>query len=95
MTQTGLIPAERIETSIYSVRGERVMLDRDLAALYGVETKVLKQAVRRNIDRFPADFMFVLNSTEFRNWRSQFVTSKNGPARPFGIRRWPSLNTVF
>ena len=76
MTQTGLIPAERIETSIYSVRGERVMLDRDLAALYGVETKVLKQAVRRNIDRFPADFMFVLNSTEFRNWRSQFVTSK-------------------
>ena len=76
MTQTGLITAERIERTIYSIRGERVMLDRDLAALYGVETKVLKQAVRRNIDRFPPDFMFVLNSIEFKNWRSQFVTSK-------------------
>ena len=76
MTQTGLIPVERIEKSIYSIRGERVMLDRDLAALYGVETKALKQAVRRNIDRFPPDFMFVLNSMEFKNWRSQFVTSK-------------------
>ncbi len=76
MTKTGLIPAERIEKTIYSIRGERVMLDRDLAALYGVETKVLKQAVRRNIDRFPADFMFVLDSIEFENWRSQFVTSK-------------------
>jgi len=52
------------------------MLDRDLAALYGVETKVLKQAAKRNIDRFPEDFMFVLNPAEFRNWRSQFVTSK-------------------
>jgi len=52
------------------------MLDRDLAALYGVETKVLKQAVKRNIDRFPEDFMFVLSKSEFRNWRSQFVTSK-------------------
>lgn len=51
------------------------MLDRDLAALYGVETKVLKQAVRRNMDRFPADFMFVLTPVEFKNWRSQFVTS--------------------
>ena len=76
MTQPSLIPAERIESSIYSIRGERVMLDRDLAALYGVETKVLKQAVKRNIDRFPADFMFVLNTAEFRVWRSQFVTSK-------------------
>ncbi len=76
MTQSGLIPAERIEQAIYLIRGEKVMLDRDLAALYGVETKVLKQAVRRNLDRFPVDFMFVLNATEFQNWRSQFVTSK-------------------
>ena len=76
MTQTGLIPAERIEKTIYSIRGERVMLDRDLAALYGVETKMLKRAVRRNIDRSPKDFMFVLNSTEFENWRCQFGTSK-------------------
>jgi hypothetical protein len=69
MIQTGLIPAERIANTIYFIRGERVMLDRDLAALYGVETKVLKQAVKRNIDRFPEDFMFVLNATEFNNWR--------------------------
>ena len=82
MTQTGLIPAERIEKTIYAIRGERVMLDRDLAALYGVETKVLKQAVRRNIDRFPADFMLVLNSIEFENWRSQFVTSKHDRMGP-------------
>ena len=75
MTQTSLIPAERIETFIYSIRGERVMLDRDLAALYGVETKMLKRAVRRNRYRFPKDFMFVLNSTEFQNWRCQFGTS--------------------
>ena len=94
MTQSDLIPAERIEASIYSIRGERVMLDRDLAALYGVETKVLKQAVKRNIDRFPRDFMFVLTSIEFRNWRSQFVTS-NADAKDFAIRRWLSLNMGF
>ena len=61
---------------IYFIRGEKVMLDRDLAALYGVSTKALKQAVKRNIDRFPDDFMFELNPAEFENWRSQFVTSK-------------------
>ena len=75
MIQSGLIPAERIANAIYFIRGEKVMLDRDLAALYGVETKVLKQAVRRNLDRFPEDFMFVLTTREFKNWRSQFVTS--------------------
>jgi len=53
------------------------MLDRDLADLYGVQTKVLKQAVRKNIDRFPDDFMFELTDEEFQNWRSQFVTSKS------------------
>ena len=52
------------------------MLDRDLAALYGVEIRALKQAVRRNIDRFPFDFMFELTDTEFKKWRTQFVTSK-------------------
>jgi len=57
------------------------MLDRDLAELYGVETKVLKQAVRRNIDRFPADFMFELTGDEFNNLRSQIVTSSWGGAR--------------
>ena len=53
------------------------MLDRDLAELYGVETKVFKQAVRRNIDRFPSDFMFEMTKAEFADWRSQFVTSKS------------------
>ena len=69
------VPVERIEKAIYMIRGERVMLDRDLAELYGVETKALKQAVRRNLGRFPEDFMFVLAKDEFENWRSQFVTS--------------------
>jgi ORF6N domain-containing protein len=71
------IPSERIQSTIYLVRGEKVMLDRDLARLYGVSTKALKQAVRRNISRFPEDFMFVLERGEFNIWRSQFVTSKS------------------
>ena len=75
MTQHDLIPADRIESAIYYIRGEKVMLDRDLARLYGVTTKVLKQAVKRNIDRFPDDFMFVLNPAEFEDWRCQFGTS--------------------
>jgi ORF6N domain len=94
MTQTDLIPPERIEASIYSIRSERVMLDRDLAVLYGVETKALKRAVRRNIDRFPKDFMFVLNSTEFENWRRQFGTSKQ-IGKDFAIRLWPLPNMEF
>ena len=72
-----LVPAELIEKKIYLIRGQKVLLDRDLAELYGVETKVLKQAVRRNIKRFPDDFMFQLSKAEFTHWRSQFVTSKN------------------
>ena len=72
-----LIPIELIASKIYLIRNVKVMLDRDLAELYGVETKVLKQAVRRNIDRFPADFMFEMTKSEFENWRSQFVTSKS------------------
>ena len=72
-----LVPIELIASKIYLIRGIKVMLDRDLAELYGVETKVLKQAVRRNIDRFPADFMFEMTKSEFENWRSQFVTSKS------------------
>ena len=69
------VPIERVEKAILLVRGEKVMLDRDLAALYEIPTKALKQAVRRNIDRFPDDFMFVLDKIEFDAWRSQFVTS--------------------
>ena len=72
---TILMSAARIERVIYLIRDEKVMLDRDLAALYGVSTKALKQAVKRNLTRFPNDFMFVLNAREFEIWRSQFVTS--------------------
>lgn len=70
------IADEIIMNKIYLVRNQKVMMDRDLAELYGVETKVLKQAVRRNTERFPKDFMFEMNKKELENWRSQFVTSK-------------------
>lgn len=72
-----LIQEENIALSIYQIRGQKVMLDRDLAKLYGVETRTLKQAVKRNIKRFPPDFMFELKKEEFENWRSQFVTSNS------------------
>ena len=78
------ILVERIEQSILLVRGEKVMLDADLAQLYGVETRVLVQAVRRNLDRFPSDFMFRLSMEEFSHLRSQVVTS-----RSWGGRRYP------
>ena len=70
-----IIPFERIQQVIYLIRGQKVMLDYDLADMYGVSTKVLKQAVRRNSDRFPSDFMFELTNQEFTNLRSQIVTS--------------------
>ena len=76
-----MLPVETITSKIYFIRGHKVMLDRDLAELYGVETKVLKQAVRRNIKRFPEDFMFVLTNQEVRNLRSQIVTSSWGGSR--------------
>jgi len=72
-----IVPIESIVSKIIFLRGEKVLLDRDLAELYGVETKVLKQAVRRNIKRFPSDFMFELSKEEFEDWRSQFVTSNS------------------
>jgi len=75
---TELVPIELIASKIYLIRGIKVMLDRDLAELYGVETKVLKQAVRRNIDRFPSDFMFELTKGENQSLRSQNVTLKRG-----------------
>ena len=68
------------------LRGQKVMLDRDLAELYQVETRVLKQAVRRNLSRFPGDFMFQMNQEELRNWRSQIVMSKNDK---IGLRHAP------
>ena len=70
-----------VQNLIYEIRGEKVMLDFDLARLYQVETKVLNQAVKRNRKRFPADFMFQLDSEEFANLKSQFVTSSWGGRR--------------
>jgi hypothetical protein len=70
-----LVPSERIEQSILLIRQHKVLLDADLAQLYGVETKALTRAVRRNLDRFPDDFMFQLSQVEFDNLRSQFGTS--------------------
>lgn len=69
-----VIPIDRIEHIIYFFRSHKVMLDRDLAELYGVETRVLNQAVKRNSERFPDDFMFQLNTEEANSLRSQFVT---------------------
>lgn len=69
---------EIITQKIYEIRGQKVMLDFDLAELYGTETKILKQSVRRNISRFPEDFMFVLTDLEYHSLRSQIVTLKNG-----------------
>jgi len=68
---------EELVSMIYFIRNEKVMLDRDLAMLYGVSTKALKQAVRRNIERFPDDFMFDLSYTEYSSLRSQFVAIEN------------------
>ena len=80
-SKTIAIPEETIAGKIYYVRGHKVMIDRHLAELYGVETKVLKQAVKRNIDIFPQHFMFELTKKEFDNLRSQFVTSSWGGER--------------
>jgi len=75
---SGVMPIERIEQAIYLIRGQRVMLDNDLAKIYGVPTKRLKEQVRRNSDRFPRDFMFPLTLQEIMNLRSQFATSSSG-----------------
>lgn len=88
--QLCLIPKERIENKIYLIRGKKVMLDRDLAQLYGVETSQLKRQVKRNIDRFPGDFMFILGKEEFENWRCQFGTSNE---IKMGLRHAPMAFT--
>ena len=80
------ITEESVINKIYVIRDNKVMLDRDLANLYGVETKVLKQAVKRNIKRFPKDFMFEMTKLELENWRSQFVTSNSDKK---GLRYMP------
>src|SRR5438067_4756583 len=73
-----MIPLERIQRAIYLIRGEKVMLDRELAALYGVTTGNLNKAVKRNQDRFPADFMFQLTGEEAENLRFQIGISNSG-----------------
>jgi uncharacterized protein YjcR len=78
MTDKSLIQVERIEKAILFIRKQKVMLDADLAELYGVETRVLVQAVKRNLERFPEDFMFQLNKEEADFLRSQVVTLKKG-----------------
>ena len=82
---------EAIISKIYLIRGQKVMIDRDLAELYGVETKQLKRQVKRNISRFPSDFMFELNDEEFQDWRSQFGTSNE--ADKMGLRYAPYVFT--
>jgi len=83
VAKKSIVPAEQIENCIYLLRGQRVMLDDDLAMLYEVETKTLNRAVKRNLRRFPEDFMFQLSAKEFENLRYQFGTSR------WGGRRYP------
>ena len=75
MKNKSLIPVEKIASKIFLIRNEKILLDTDLADLYGVETKTLIQAVKRNLNRFPKDFMFRLSKGEFKILRSQIVTS--------------------
>jgi len=85
-----IIPIENITGVIYLIRGKKIILDRDLAVLYAVETKRLKEQVKRNIERFPEDFMFELSKSEFTNWRSQFATSNRDK---IGLRYSPMAFT--
>ena len=85
-----IVPQQIIESKIYLLRGKKVMLDRDLATLYGVETRTLNQAVRRNINRFPEDFMFQLTTEEMENWKSQIVISNK---EKMGLRKRPYVFT--
>ena len=85
-----LVPIERIVSKIYLIREKKVMMDRDLTDLYGVETAQLKRAVRRNIERFPDDFMIELTKQELENWRCQFGISNNDK---MGLRYRPMFFT--
>ena len=89
-TNRQIIPYERIIAKIYLIRGKKVMIDRDLAELYGVETRILNRAVRRNIGRFPSDFMFQLSQSELENWVSQIGIPNN---KKMGLRIKPLVFT--
>lgn len=90
--KTDLIPVQIIENKIYFIRNTKVMLDIDLANLYEVPTKVLNQAVKRNMERFPKDFMFQLNEDEWKNLRSQIVTTNPTVSK---IRSLPYVFTEY
>ena len=95
MKQSSLIPFERIEKAIYLIRGEKIMLDRDLAALYGVATKVLKQAVRRNPDRFPTDFHVRPRPQRVPALEVKICDPRKRIVKDCAIRPRPSPNTEF
>jgi hypothetical protein len=86
MNENLILPEDAIINRIYLIRGKKVMIDRDLASLYDVETKQLKRQVKRNLERFPEDFMFEMTKEEFDRWRSQFGTSN---AEKMGLRYAP------
>ena len=90
MSKTIVISEETIINKIYLVRDHKVMLDRDLAEMYGVETRVLNQAIKRNDKRFPADFMFQMTSEELSDWKSQNVISNK---EKMGLRKPPNVFT--
>ena len=90
MSENLQIYSSNIQNQIYTIRGERVMIDRDLAEIYGVETRALNQAVKRNSERFPSDFMFQLTDIEFQHWKSQIVMSN---AVNLGLRKKPFVFT--
>lgn len=90
MSYESLLSEESISNKIYLIRNQKIMLDRDLAILYGIETKRLKEQVKRNISRFPEDFMFELTKEEFENWRLQIATSNSDK---MGLRYEPMAFT--
>lgn len=86
MKKLSILTDEAVISQIHVVREQKVMIDRDLAILYGVETKRLKEAVRRNISRFPSDFMFTMTAKELKNWRTQIASSNS---EKMGLRHSP------
>jgi len=90
MNELTILENQTIQSKIYTIRGVQVMLDRDLALLYGVETRRLNEQVKRNIDRFPEEFMFQMSSKELENWKSQIATSNK---EIMGLRKLPFVFT--
>jgi hypothetical protein len=90
MNELTLADNQTIQNKIYTLRGVQVMIDRDLATLYGVETRRLNEQVKRNIERFPEEFMFQMTKEELENWKSQFATSNK---ETMGLRKLPFVFT--